>query len=324
MAGRGGEVELEDIKLEAVEESRAMTAIGYDGYDIEAIEARRTSRTGKIVSFVLYVGMNLCVYDALSAVHTPRHMQRLVIMMAISVFLFAVAQWSNPGWVPPPGRDSPPLLSDYENRREAAAAATAAIGAGSTGEIFSNILPWPEWPPMRAAYCKVTKRWIYTYDHYCPLLGTPIGERNRGRFWMFLLAQTVALGQAAALAETTVRWEDIFKGVEVPLFACLALWITFLSIAVFFLFHTFLALTNMTSNEFLRAATLDYLHNTEDFDLPFSRGPCANLYLFFSQDGLFWWCHKWKPIPWVRAAFINRNAADWWNHPWQNKYWSCC
>jgi len=111
------------------------------------------------------------------------------------------------------------------------------------------------------------------------------------------------------------------------LLAAVVLWLAFFALTAFFLFHTFLALANLTTHEFLRADTIDYLYNTEDFDLPFSRGPCANLALFFLQDGL---CtalrcrSEWHPTLWLRAAFIDRNNPDCCSHPWQNRYWSCC
>lgn len=219
----------------------------------------------------------------------------------------------------------------------------------------------------------------YTYDHFCPFVAAPIGERNRGRFWLFLFAQTVALLEASTVAvrsesrwtrqlvgsqESTVRWEDVFARVESPLIVCIVLWLVCIGVAVddrrllakqspelrdeqtaqiFFLFHTFLAVTSITTHEFLRASTIDYLHNTEDFDLPcvsrrrasrrssgparsFSRGFFGNIWTYFGQDGLLatLCCRQWRPISWVRPVFIDRNSENWWEHPWQNKYWSCC
>ncbi|KAJ8601188.1 hypothetical protein CTAYLR_003216 [Chrysophaeum taylorii] len=355
MSAFDGGIELEDIAIDARERDRAMNAIGYDGYDIdvsdEPLLAASGSRWAKVVAIACYAGTNVGIVWLVTDVlpHAPKRdkASRLAFATILSLLCYLMVQFSDPGYVPPPGRDSPPALSDYEARREAAAAATAAFSAQrSDRDAFSTLLPWPPWPPMRAAYCRVVKRWMrvfYTYDHYCPLVSAPIGERNRFRFWLFLLAQTLSLGQAAVLAarEESVRWNDIFDGVETALVVGLALWLVFIAVAIFFLFHTFLALTNITSHEFLRASTLDYLHNTEDFDLPFSRGLCGNIRTFifqartvellssklsFTQDGLVaaLCCRKWKPIPWVRSIFIDRDSEDWWNHPWQNRFWSCC
>ena len=37
--------------------------------------------------------------------------------------------------------------------------------------------------PYRAIYCKAERRWIAMFDHYCGILGTPVGEKNHARFW---------------------------------------------------------------------------------------------------------------------------------------------
>ena len=92
------------------------------------------------------------------------------------------------------------------------------------------------------------------------------------------------------------------------------------------LFHAFLALTNMTTHEFLKADSLDYLHNTEDFDLPFSRGFLGNLRVYVGQDGTWAFLRRrpWAHVKWTRPARVDRDSEDWWRNPWQNKYWSCC
>ena len=94
----------------------------------------------------------------------------------------------------------------------------------------------------------------------------------------------------------------------------------------FLVFHAFLALTNMTTHEFLKADSLDYLHNTEDFDLPFSRGFLGNLRVYVGQDGTWAFLRRrpWAHVKWTRPSRVDRDSEDWWRNPWQNKYWSCC
>lgn len=45
------------------------------------------------------------------------------------------------------------------------------------------LLPLPPVPacrqPLRARYCRVSQRYVATYDHFCSVAGTCIGERNR-------------------------------------------------------------------------------------------------------------------------------------------------
>ena len=190
----------------------------------------------------------------------------------------------------------------------------------------AHCVPCPLYGGPTFRFCRPVQRWVATYDHYCPLLATPIGERNRGRFFAYLFVQTLALSRAAGCAETAVRWQDISTGLEKPLLLCLGLWLGFALLGIFFIFHCFLCLTNMTTHEFLSSGYVDYLHNTEDFDLPFTRGLRGNLGCYFLQDGSYAALRRrsWTPTPWVRPCFIDRESDDWWNNPWQNKYWSCC
>jgi len=337
------EVELDAIEIREEEKARAMSALGYDGYDVhlsregEVVAPTSTSVSSKTVSTVLYVATTWFVVWVLARLLPRRpatgELCRLVVLVCLALSCYALVQCSDPGYAKAKGFDVAPQEGDYEKRRERAAAEVAAIVSAREAQevaFFSALLPWPDWPPMRCAYCRVAKRWIYTYDHFCPIVSTPIGEKNRGRFWLFLFAQTTALGYAAILAESAVTWAGVFDGsANKALITALILWLVFFAQAAFFVFHTFLALANLTTHEFLRADTIDYLYNTEDFDLPFSRGLCGNLRTFFLQDGLIaaLFCSSaaaWRPVPWARAAFIDRTNADWRSHPWQNEYYSCC
>jgi len=47
--------------------------------------------------------------------------------------------------------------------------------------------------PLRSRYCKQADRVVPKFDHYCTLLGTPIGERNHALFWMYLVAQSIII-----------------------------------------------------------------------------------------------------------------------------------
>ena len=78
---------------------------------------------------------------------------------------------------------------------------------------------------------------------------------------------------------------------------------------------------------------VSYLHNTEDFDLPFSTGCCGNLKGFCcARSGLLAALAElrsgvpaeWRATTWARQKRIIRNSPDWQSNLWQNKYWSCC
>ena len=76
-----------------------------------------------------------------------------------------------------------------------------------------------------------------------------------------------------------------------------------------------------------------YLHNTEDFDLPFSNGCMNNLKgSCFDRSGVAAALmelrtgvpQQWAATVWARKKRIIRNSPDWKSNLWQNKYWSCC
>ena len=195
-----------------------------------------------------------------------------------------------------------------------------------------------QWPPMRAKYCRAVKKWVATYDHYCPFLNTPIGERNRCRFWWFLFFQTQAVTWAIGVVHSGFHqvWGEgssWFMSNAHALVVAIILYIMLLIVAPLWLFHSFLAASNMTTNEFMRSDEVKYLQGTEDFDLPFSDGLCGNLKLYFMQDEVVDAMRvmifrrperTWHAKRWARPKKIVRDSEDWRNNLWQNKYWSCC
>ncbi|KAJ1452711.1 hypothetical protein M885DRAFT_526047 [Pelagophyceae sp. CCMP2097] len=339
VSGVGG-LELGEVTIDDEEYDRRRET-EFAGEDDAFDDGRgpRESTASRICFMAIYLALNAATLAALftttgtdlEARPLSSRSIELYVYCAVAVLLYFAVRQSDPGYVNAP---VPPLAGDgqgraaRERRRAAAADATAALtaqlAARETPE--STLLPWPSWPPMRTAYCKPTRRWVATYDHYCPVLSVAVGERNRGRFWLYLLMQTLALSRAAGAAESAVRWSDVSAGAERPMVLCLALWAGFGLVGMLWIFHCFLCLTNLTTHEFLSAGHVDYLHNTEDFDLPFTRGLCGNAEIYFLQDGAAAaLCRRnWSPTPWVRPAIIDRDSEDWWNNPWQNKYWSCC
>ena len=53
--------------------------------------------------------------------------------------------------------------------------------------------------PIRAKHCKDCGRCVHLHDHHCPWLGNCVGERNRRRFYSYLIIQTVELWWGAFL-----------------------------------------------------------------------------------------------------------------------------
>ena len=184
--------------------------------------------------------------------------------------------------------------------------------------------------PYRTIYCRQTRRWVATYDHYCGVLSTPIGEKNHARFWLFLQMQTIAVCWGIGIVHSGFRWafgEQSWWGLNLHAFiTVLFLYIVLLFVGGLYLFHSFLACTCLTTYEFMRSDRIDYLKGTRDFDLPYSRGLGGNLKFFIFKDGLLHilFNRKWTPEPWKLPGKIVRDSEEWWENLWENKYWSCC
>ena len=189
--------------------------------------------------------------------------------------------------------------------------------------------------PVRAKFCRKSRRVVATYDHHCVILNTTIGERNRARFWFFMLCSTLGLLWLIAVAHSGIHDAPSTAWLKVnghALGAAIVLWLTFLGVGGLFFLHTFFMITNMTTYEFLRADRVRYLSQTREFDLPFSSGVLGNIRFFFASDAF---CHTlsnrivgvntpWRPHSWAYPGPVERNSTDVWNHCWENKYWSCC
>lgn len=50
--------------------------------------------------------------------------------------------------------------------------------------------------PVRSHHCKYCNKCVKVYDHHCTVIGTCIGERNHGRFLLFLIFETIILTYA--------------------------------------------------------------------------------------------------------------------------------
>eukprot|EP00940_MAST-03C_sp_MAST-3C-sp2_P001306 g1306.t1 len=181
--------------------------------------------------------------------------------------------------------------------------------------------------PLRARWCRQSRRFVAKYDHFCTVLGTCVGERNHCRFWWFLLFQSAAAAWAVTLVMTGIEyrlsWSNWFQTNAQHVMCALILWSVFLTVFSLLGFHTFLAASNMTSFELMRGSRIDYLADFDECDLPFSQGLSKNLRLFC--------CgqtsprkNDWLPILWAPPERFNRNSRDVCANIWENRFWRCC
>ena len=182
--------------------------------------------------------------------------------------------------------------------------------------------------PYRAIYCKAERRWIAMFDHYCGVLGTPIGEKNHARFWWYLCIQTMSLCYAVGIVHSGFRnsiYKEWYSDNAYHLWVALVLYVLVLFVGSLWIFHTWLAFTNMTSYEFMRSDKIDYLQGTKDFDLPYSHGCFKNLNIFCCNDGFIHGIsgHEWKPTEWGLPKPVVRDGGVE-DNLWENRYYRCC
>lgn len=186
--------------------------------------------------------------------------------------------------------------------------------------------------PLRSRYCKQADRVVPKFDHYCDLLGTPIGERNHALFWIFLVAQSLVLVHALSLTASAFTGSIIWNGPSnwagrnaLLIINMVLLGIPTISVVGLLGFHTWGAITDTLTYEFLKNNDLDYLKHFGPCDLPFSKGQCRNFYRFFVvQPG---WCTStkdWLPTKYAPPEQFYRDSANVCMNPYENKYWRCC
>lgn len=144
--------------------------------------------------------------------------------------------------------------------------------------------------PLRAKHCKTCDRCVALHDHHCPWLGVCIAEKNRFRFYWYLVAEIALLWYSLYLVSTTqtircfssesslYEWA---KSNGILLF-CICSEAAFgLMVTSLWAFHTYLACTNITTWERLSWDKISYLKDwPRSYGSPFSLGYRGNLHKY--------------------------------------------
>jgi len=180
------------------------------------------------------------------------------------------------------------LVSSQLNSDRAGFAAQAAAQTPIAPTDRTATLAWERWPPMRAHYCRMKRRYVAKFDHSCDILQTAIGERNHALFFWWLLGSFLQFHEARGIAETRFSWSehDDYGGGDgwsmgiIPAFLVVVFMdLLMLLSGVMVLVHGGLLITGSTTHEFIRRERVGYLADAGYEDFPFSQGVIGNLKL---------------------------------------------
>lgn len=137
--------------------------------------------------------------------------------------------------------------------------------------------------PLRTKHCRDCGHCVRTHDHHCPWVGTCIGEGNRHYFYWFLIAQWMEL--AVFFLEGIFQLFQVgFDLQELVAFyplLCVGLFVMALllfMVTCLLCFHTYLALTNLTTWESISWHNISYLRTLDpSHGSPFSHSLRLNL-----------------------------------------------
>ena len=140
--------------------------------------------------------------------------------------------------------------------------------------------------PLRAKHCRVMRRCVLVFDHYCPFVGNTIGMHNHSYFFFFLLSL------ATAISSTMVAVLVLYKrSGNIDLFSTLStiyISLLFLPITLLLLTHITFFIQNLTSNEYENLKRYDHFWHNGRFVNPWNQGPLSNCYMrFFPTNKLY-------------------------------------
>lgn len=111
--------------------------------------------------------------------------------------------------------------------------------------------------PLRSKHCRVARKCVLMFDHFCPFVGNTVGLYNYKWFYLFLLTMTLSfIGFFITFGVYMSRLPHF--NVTVFVYACLFSLPFFPAIGML-IYHTQLSVVNLTTNEHQNLHKYDYL-----------------------------------------------------------------
>eukprot|EP00751_Fragilariopsis_kerguelensis_P029192 CAMPEP_0170918106 /NCGR_PEP_ID=MMETSP0735-20130129/7777_1 /TAXON_ID=186038 /ORGANISM="Fragilariopsis kerguelensis, Strain L26-C5" /LENGTH=657 /DNA_ID=CAMNT_0011316505 /DNA_START=65 /DNA_END=2038 /DNA_ORIENTATION=+ len=132
--------------------------------------------------------------------------------------------------------------------------------------------------PHRSKHCRVSRKCVLLFDHYCPFVDNTVGLNNYKYFYMFLLTLLLAdISFCVTLVMYTSRYKNAHGSIP-WLVLCLGIeiCIIMLPVAGLFFYHTQLSFVNLSTNEHMNVRKYKYLYpminNKRQYKNPWDKG----------------------------------------------------
>ena len=174
--------------------------------------------------------------------------------------------------------------------------------------------------PLRSYHCKECKHCVHKFDHHCSVIGTCIGERNHCRFWWMLLWHSILI--SFVLFGPLRDVDNEYALIITVLLGFHLFWLSLL-----LLIHTFLALNNSTTFEYMRLdEEVTFVSSrVPSYALPFvNRTVTAVLDFCCYQDEICWGNRGWLPTLWTAKVAVDASHISVYDDIFDNEYYNCC
>mmetsp|Transcript_12828 Transcript_12828/g.19448 ORF Transcript_12828/g.19448 Transcript_12828/m.19448 type:complete len:687 (+) Transcript_12828:88-2148(+) len=141
--------------------------------------------------------------------------------------------------------------------------------------------------PPRSKHCRVNRKCVLVFDHYCPFVSNAIGMYNHLYFVLYLFFVDLSV---VCVVYTTFIFSRRIP--DFDWYTCIvSMYITVFGVcvAVLFLSHIAALGTNLTTNEQINLRRYEYFWDSQGrFRNPWNRGFCTNIYdRIFPNNALF-------------------------------------